>query len=229
MSPAGEVRARLVRAAWTTAWLGLVVGQLHAMARHQTVGGRDDLDSPLVAAWSDPARHAFAPLLGWASPDTVYLTYGKVWLLVEAGRFVAAYVVWRARTEAGAVHGAERWAWRLALPGYALMTLMSGAEYWTQWGAMDATMLDTVFLVSLPVALGEMLASTFLGVVLLRRGLTLTGWVLALGLPLTIAIASVTSIGNSALPAAFVMAALAGRGGARRGRHGEVATEALRV
>ena len=42
------------------AWVGLVVGQFHAMARHNTADGRRDLDAWTTRVWSDPAREFFA-------------------------------------------------------------------------------------------------------------------------------------------------------------------------
>lgn len=195
-----EERAPLIgRLAWVFAWVGLVVGQLHALARHQTVDGRSDLDSPLVRAWSDPARDLLAPLLDWGSPDTVYLTYGKVWLPVFVAFTLCAFVVRRRRRPVGV----EKWTWRVVLPAYVLACASVAAEYWTQWGAMDADLLDVVFLASIPVILVTMLGSSVLGVVLLRRGLRWPAALLALTFPLVFVISAVTSLGNVALPIAF--------------------------
>ena len=41
---------RIGRFAWVMAWVGLVVGQLHALSRHATVDGGEDLELPLTAA-----------------------------------------------------------------------------------------------------------------------------------------------------------------------------------
>ena len=48
------------RFAWVMAWVGLVVGQLHALARHATVDGREDLEVGLTAAWSVPATESWS-------------------------------------------------------------------------------------------------------------------------------------------------------------------------
>ena len=109
-----QSQRRIGRFAWVMAWFGLVMGQFHAMARHQTADGKSDLDSGLVRAWSDPARDLFAPLLDWGSPDTVYLTYGKLWLPVFVAFTLCAFVVRRRRSPVGV----EKWAWRLALIAY---------------------------------------------------------------------------------------------------------------
>lgn len=206
-----DTQGRLGRLAFATAWFALVLGQLHALARHQTVDGREDLKSSLVRAWSDPARRALRPLLDWASPDTVYLTYGKVWLPIFVVFTLAAFAVRRRRIQAGVVRGAERWAWRLALTGYVVACVAVGLEYWTQWGAMDEDLLDTVFLFSIPAVLFMVLTTTFLGIVLIRRGLGLPAWLLALALPEAIAITSVTSMGNLVLPIAFAFGILGRR------------------
>lgn len=206
-----QTQARLGRLAWPTAWFALVLGQLHAMARHQTVDGREDLKSGLVRAWSDPGRRLFRPLLDWASPDTVYITYGKGWLIVFLVFTLAAFVVHKRRVAAGAVHGAERWAWRLTLTAYSLATTSVVLEYWTQWGAVNGDLLNTVFMFTMPVLLLTVLSTTFLGIVLVRRGLGLPAWLLALQIPLMIGIASVTSLGNVVLPISFAFGILGRR------------------
>ena len=73
-------RERLIgRCAWVAAWVGLVVGQLHALSRHATDAGGEDLALPATAAWAVPAAGAFSPRLGWGDADLVYVTYGKIW------------------------------------------------------------------------------------------------------------------------------------------------------
>ena len=161
-----QSQRRIGRFAWVMAWFGLVMGQFHAMARHQTEDGSPDLDSGLVRAWSDPARELFRPLLDWGSPDTVYLTYGKLWLPVFVAFTLCAFVVRRRRSPVGV----EKWAWRLALTGYVGACVAVAADYWTQWGAVDDRLLDLAFLITLPALLLTITGSTFLGIVLLRRG-----------------------------------------------------------
>jgi hypothetical protein len=105
------------------AWLGLAAGQLHALSRFATADGKADLDLPLTRAWAEPAADALRPLLTWANPDLVYLTYGKIWLPVFAAFTLCAYVVRRRRQPAGF----EKWAWRIALPAYVWATLAVAA------------------------------------------------------------------------------------------------------
>jgi hypothetical protein len=202
-----EAQRRIGRFAWVMAWVGLVMGQLHALARHQTADGRSDLDSGLVSAWSDPAREALAPLLDWASPDTVYLTYGKAWLPVFVAFTLCAFVVYRRREP----RGFEKWAWRVVLTAYTLACVSVAAEYWTQWGAMNDDLLDVVFLASIPVILVTMLGSSILGAVLVRRKLGAPAVLLALTFPLVFVISTVTSLGNVVLPIAFAFGILGRR------------------
>lgn len=210
------------RLAWAAAWVGLVGGQLHALARHNTADGREDLDLPLTAAWSDPARKALAPLLDWANPDAVYLTYGKVWLPVFVAFTLAAFAVRRHRTP----RGLERWAWRIALTGYVWACLSVLGDYWLQWGAHPSEPLLTItFVAGLPGVLLTLVGSSLLGVALLRRGFRprATAWLLALTFPLAFVISMATSMGNLALPVAFAFG-IAGRRLAR-GQSPDVATE----
>ena len=208
-----QAERRIGRIAWVTAWCGLVLGQLHALARHQTVDGQEDLRSGLVRAWSDPGRRVLRPLLDWASADTVYLTYGKLWLPVFVSFTLAAVVVRRRRRP----QGFEKWAWRVALVGYVGACVSVAAEYWTQWGAMNNDLLDVVFLVTLPVMLLTMVSSTVLGIALLlggprlRGGLRLPAVLLTLTLPGLFLIPTVTSLGNVVLPIAFAFGILGRR------------------
>lgn len=202
-----EAQRRIGRLAWVMAWVALVVGQLHALARHQTEDGKADLDLPLTAFWAEPAGDALRPLLDWASPDAVYLTYGKLWLPVFVTFTLCAFVVRRRRQPVGV----EKWAWRVALTGYTLACVAVAAEYWTQWGAMNDGLLEVVFLASVPIMLLTMLGSSFLGIVLLRRGLRLPAWLLALTFPLVLVITAITSLGNVVLPIAFAFGILGRR------------------
>ena len=50
-----SAQRRIGRFAWVMAWVGLVVGQLHALARHQTADGKGDLDLWTTRVWAEPA------------------------------------------------------------------------------------------------------------------------------------------------------------------------------
>lgn len=200
MNISQQAQRRIGRFAWAMAWVGLVVGQLHALARFATADGKEDLDLPWTAAWAVPAAEVFEPLLSWASADAVYLTYGKVWLPVFAAFTLCAFVVHARRRPAGF----ERWAWRFALFAYGWACVAVALEYWTQWASPNA-FFELAFLLSLPAVLLTLLSSTVLGIVLLRKGMRprVSAVLLALTIPLVVLILSVTSMGNAALPIVF--------------------------
>jgi hypothetical protein len=204
-----EAQRRIGTYAWVMAWVGLVVGQLHALARHQTADGRGDLHQWTTRVWSDPARAALKPLLDWANPDVVYLTYGKIWLPVFAAFTLCAFVV-RRRLQP---HGFEKWAWRIALTGYVWACLSVFGDYWLQWGSHASEPLLTItFVAGLPGLLLTLVGSSLLGIALLRRGYRprASAWLLALTLPAAFVISMFTSMGSLALPVMFAFA-IAGR------------------
>ena len=203
-----NAQQRIGRLAWVMAWVGLVLGQLHALARHNTADGKNDLQQPLTRLWSDPARKALKPLLDWASPDAVYLTYGKIWLPIFAAFTLCAFVVRRRRQPAGF----EKWAWRITLVASVWSCVGVFLEYYTQW-AKPNTLLDIAFLVSIPGLLVILTGSTMLGIALLRNGLRprTPAWLLALTIPLVVAILQVTSMGSAALPIMFAFGILGRR------------------
>jgi hypothetical protein len=197
-----KTQIRIGRFAWVMAWVGLVGGQLHALARHNTADGKGDLDNPLTAAWSDPARAALRPLLDWANPDLVYLTFGKIWFPVFVAFTLCAFVVRRRRSPVGF----EKWAWRVALTGYVWACASVFGDYWLQWGAHPAEPLLTItFVAGLPGLLIMLVGSTMLGIALLRRGFRpkVSAWLLALAFPLAFALDAFTSMGSMALPVMF--------------------------
>jgi hypothetical protein len=191
------------RFAWVAAWVGLVVGQLHALARHATIDGKEDLDLPLTRLWSDPARNALSPLLDWANPDTVYLTYGKIWLPVFAGFTLCAFVLHRRRGPAGF----EKWAWRVALTGYVVAVAGVFCDYYTQFTDYNA-FYDVGFVITILGLLITLIGSTLLGIALLRKGFRprATSWLLTLNIPLAIVILQITSMGSAILPIMFAYA-----------------------
>lgn len=204
-----ESQRRVGRIAWGMAWFGLVAGQFHAMARHQTHDGKGDLKSWGVRVWSDPGRKAFKPLLDWASPDVVYVTWGKIWLPVFVALTLCALVMYRRRQPAGF----ERWAWRVALTGYAASCVASAAEYWTSWASAQQGIIDGFFPLAVASLLVTVIGSTMLGISLLRRGFRprTPALLLALMIPGLVVIIQVTAIGNVALPAVFAFGILGRR------------------
>jgi hypothetical protein len=210
-----ETHRRLVaRAAWVMAWAALVVGQLHALARYRTEDGKGDLKTGLVGGWAPTAHRLLSPLLDWGTPDAVYVTYGKIWFPVFLAFTAAAFLVRRRRRPAGF----EKWAWRVALTGYVAACVTIFAEYWTMWTGVNYRLLDGIFLATIPAMLLTILGSTVLGVVLVRKGAGLPGWLLVLALPGFILIPMVTSLGSVSLPISFAF----GVWGRRIAREGSV-------
>lgn len=206
---------RIGRFAWVMAWVGLVVGQLHALSRFATADGKGDLELPLVAAWAEPGRELLAPLLDWASPDVVYITYGKVWFPVFAAFTLCAYVVYRRRQPSGL----EKVVWRFALTGYVIACVGVFLDYWTQWtgnyngDGIEALFFPVGFVVTVSGLLLTLLGSTVLGVALLVKRFrpVLPAVLLAAMIPLAFAILQVTSMGSAALPVMFAFALLGRR------------------
>jgi hypothetical protein len=209
---------RIVTATWVLAWFGLVAGQLHALARHATVDGREDLDSGLTRAWSVPASDALAPLLTWSDPQTVYLTYGKLWVPVYVASALCALLV-RSHRRPGRM---ETWGWRVYLTAAALMALSVVGDYLTPW--TDASFVA----LGMPAAALTLVGGLLLGIALLRAGFhpRVTPWVLVLWLPLLMGITMVTSLGSAGLPAVFAWAFAAGRVTAREAEEVEPGVEA---
>lgn len=209
MSTITPFEHRVGRLALPLAWFGLVAGQFHAMARHQTVDGRADLDSPLVSFWSDPARKLFSPLLDWADPDLVYLTWGKIWLPVFVGVTLCAFAVHRHRRPVGF----ERIAWRVTLAGLVGACLSVAGEYWTSWASYNDAIIDGVFPLTILAMVTTVIGSTMLGISLLRRGFRprTPAVLLAAMIPSLVLIVSVTSQGSVILPIAFAFGILGRR------------------
>ena len=192
---------RIGRLAWVMAWVGLVVGQFHAMARHNTVDGKEDLQMWTTRVWSDPAREFFQPLLDWSNPDVVYLTYGKIWFPVFAAFTACAYVLYRRRRPVGF----EKFAWRFALVAYTWASVAVLVTYWTQW-THTTELLDLAFLfLDIPGVLLCWIGSTMLGITLIRRGFVprVSAWLLALAIPISFVLELFTSMGSGALPEMF--------------------------
>jgi hypothetical protein len=183
------------RAAWLGAWAGIVLAPIHALSRFATADGRQELESAVVRAWAEPAADRLRPLLDWANPDTVYVTYGKLWLLLFLTATACAFLVRRERDP----RGFERRTWRITLTGLAIATASVMGDYFTPW-------LDQSFLLlGIPGVLISLSGSLLLGIALLRRGFRprMTGWLLVLWLPLFLALSSVIAMGAAALPMLF--------------------------
>jgi hypothetical protein len=153
-----RVHRVICRVAFLVTCLGTVLGQLHALARHATPDGRDDLQFPLTRAWAEPAARLLRPLLDWADPFTVYVAYGRIWVPVFAAGVLCGLVVyWRRRPS-----GVERIAWWLTLGSLGLLTLIVAGEYFTPW-------LEQFFMIAVPCMLTLIGSATLLGVMLIKN------------------------------------------------------------
>jgi hypothetical protein len=210
-----QSQRRIGRFAWVMAWVGLVVGQLHALARFATEDGKEDMELPLTAAWASPATDLLKPLLGWADPDIVYITYGKVWFPVFAAFTLCAFVVYRRRQPAGF----EKWVWRAALMAYVLGSVSVFLDYWTQWtgdyngNGIEGALFTVAWITTVPSLLMFLVTSTVLGITLLVKRFrpVVPTVLLALLIPLAASILQVTSMGNAALPVMFAFGILGHR------------------
>ena len=175
LAPATERRLGLAAVGGGT--LGILYFPLHSLAYFAT---EDGADSQGAIKWADSGRDLLEPLLDWGSADTVYKTYGKVYLFVILGLVLGFLALWARR--AGQAQGVERWGFRIGLVGYPLALLGAVVEYWTPY-------LDFGFLAfSAPGVLLTLIGSTVLGIALLRRRAAsrFGAWLLALALPLTL-------------------------------------------
>jgi hypothetical protein len=108
--------------------LGLVFAPLYSLAYFATDDGAADANSTWVRAWADPARDLLDPLLTFASPDVVRVTYFKLFLFIVLG-MLAGLVGLHARQ---AQHGGrlERWGYRASVVGLLLLTIGAFSGYW---------------------------------------------------------------------------------------------------
>ena len=146
------------------------------------------------------------PLLSWAEPQTVYVTYGKLWLFVFGAMTACAFLVRRGRVDAGLVRGVEKVGWWLALPAYALLTVGLAGVYWTPF------LEETFNAVAVPAMLLSIVGSLVLGIGLLRRRVRplAAGVLLVAYGPLFFVISDLVALGAAMLPVVWAWG-LAGR------------------
>jgi hypothetical protein len=181
-------------AAVVLAIASIPLAPLNALARMQTASGLSDLENDHAAWWAEPAMRTLAPwLLDFADADTVYLTYGKFYLIAVLAVLACAVA---ARTRRPTVLGwAERWGWRLTIGGFALMSVGHFCAYWLAF-------VEGGFAVILLSMLVGIFGNVLLGVGLIRAGFRprLAAWVILLDLPLSIALVEISTMALSMWP-----------------------------
>jgi hypothetical protein len=160
--------------------VGILYSPFHSLAYFAT---EDGSGSEGAVGWADGGRDLLGPFLDWDSADTVYRTWGKVGLIAALGLALGMVALWRRRRVLAASGRAERWGLRLALVGYSLIVVGFFTEYWTPY-------LDFGFnAFTGPGTLIALIGSTLAGVSFVR-GTTvprLSAWLLALAIPLVLA------------------------------------------
>ena len=99
----------------------ILCAPFYALAYFATADGAESLEADWVVAWAGAVRPALEPLLTFAPPETVYLTYGKCFSPMVLGWTVGLLAL-HARQAASAGRP-ERWGFRLAFAGTVLGTL----------------------------------------------------------------------------------------------------------
>jgi hypothetical protein len=185
-------------AAMIFAGLSVVMALLNALARMRTADGLSDFENPLASWWARPAMRATGPLVEWGSPDTVYETYGKFYVFALLAVLACATAIRSGRRQAG-MGFVERWGWRISLPSYVLLAI---SLFYTYWIAN----LDLVFLlVTVPTMLLNTIGELLLGIGLIRSRFRprLTGWLLALGFPLSQGLVAISTQALGMWPTMF--------------------------
>ena len=155
--------------------VGILYFPFHALAYFATDDGSE---SQGAVKWAGGGRDLLEPLLDWDSAVTVYRTWGRVGLVAVLGLALGLVALWRRRRDEA--QGLERWGFRVALVGYALLVVGFFTEYWTPY-------LDFGFMAFTgPGILITLIGSTLLGIALVRgRSVPrLPAWLLALAIPL---------------------------------------------
>ncbi len=189
-------RPNLIRWGGLAAMLGSLIGFLlapiitSAYSHLENGAGR-------TPPWEPALGALLGPLFAFASPDVVYATYGKLYLLVFLG-FLLGLVALRTRRSAHAGR-LEQWGYRLSLTGLALNLLGNIGDYWYRGGVGESGVDTLGFLLGTVLGLLLLVAgSALLGIGLLRAGTVprLGAWLLVLASP-GIALLTLLGFGNA--------------------------------
>jgi hypothetical protein len=171
--------------------LGLVFTPLYSLAYFATDDGAADAKSALVRAWAEPARELLDPLLTFASPDVVRLTYFKLFLFITIG--MLAGVVGLHASQAQHSGRLERWGFRASFVGLLLLTTGAFSGYWPP-------LLDFSFVAFiLPGLLLLVIGSPLLGLGTWRAGVAprIGACLLIVGGPAAFLINEIATLGGS--------------------------------
>ena len=135
--------------------VGILYAPFYALAYFATEDGAGSLEAPWVAAWAGALRPILEPLLTFAPPEVVYLTYGKCFSFMVFG-WMAGLLALHARQAASAGR-LEKWGFRVAFAGTVLGTLGGIGAYWigsVWWGAGGLSFLAFLVPALLLVGIG---------------------------------------------------------------------------
>jgi len=207
MTPSRTVLA--ARLAMAGAVISLVLTPLHGLARFNPALGHHDLEECCAAWWGRPGLEALQPLLGWSDALSVYLWYGRVWILLLSAATFCAFAV---HAVLRPVNRTQTWAWRAVLGGLTLQTVGLAGAFLTPW-------LDQSYaFVAIPGGALNLIGGTVLGISALRRGPLpwFTAVVLTVGIPIDLLLSTFVYAGGAVVPMLFAWA-VAGRAAARVG------------
>jgi hypothetical protein len=108
--------------------LGMVLAPLYSLAYIATSDGAADARSPAVRAWAEPAGDLLDPLLTFASPDLVRLTYFKLFLVIVIAMLAGVVALHASQRP----HGGrlEQWGFRVMFGGLLLLCTGAVSGYW---------------------------------------------------------------------------------------------------
>ncbi len=157
--------------------LGIVVAPIITSAYSLSEQGGAEFAPP----WEPTLSESLGFLFSFASPEAVYATYGKLYLLVFLGFLLGLVGLYNRRR--GHTGRLEKWGFRLSFVGLALNLLGNLGDYWYQGGLVESTPDFLGFLLGTLLGMFILtIGSLMLGIALLRagEGPRLGAWLLAL-------------------------------------------------
>ena len=153
--------------------VGLLYWPLHALAYFATESGSDSEGILKPTEW---LREPLGSLLDWSSPDTVYVTYGKI-IIVPAAGFLLGLLAVRSTLPAVTAR-LERWGLLISIVGNVVVLVGLVIEYWLE-------LVDLGFAIDGPGFVVLLAGLTMLGIGMIReRAAPRVGaWLLALVIP----------------------------------------------